>query len=126
MKHLIKVLTICFLYICLTSFTWKNIQDNILKYNNTVKVVSPANRNSDEVIITFKNSDVCGLKYLGFITVTEKCWVHYNNKLKEQTQKELKEQASEKGGNIVFVDIKEISGFGIFFSTTIDGYVFQK
>jgi hypothetical protein len=80
----------------------------------------------DEVIVTCEKSDVCGLNYLGEVKVTEKRWFYHNSSLKEQTMTELKKLTSEKGGNIVFVDIKEKKGFGIFFSTTIVGYVYEK
>jgi hypothetical protein len=81
---------------------------------------------NDEVIVTHNKSDVCGLEKLGNVTVTENRWFKCTNDLKEKTLTELKKLASEKGGNILFVDITKSKGFGIFFSTTITGYVFRK
>jgi len=97
-----------------------------MKSSNQGRSDSGIIKANDDVIITFNKSDVCGLKYLGEVNVTEKWWFYHNNDLKEETKAELKKQTLDKGGNIVFVDIKEKNGFGIFFSTSIVGYVYGK
>jgi len=79
-----------------------------------------------DVIITFDQSDVCGLNYLGEVSATERGWFHNNNNIKEETLATLKKQTLEKGGNIVFINIKEQKGFGFFYSTKVVGYVYQK
>lgn len=80
----------------------------------------------DEVTITFNNEDVCGLLFLGEVYVTENWFLYRNNDLKDKTIAELKMKASEKGGQIVYVDNKEKTGFGIHFKTVITGYVYKK
>ena len=92
-----------------------------------LKVVSSAQmKTTEEVTVTYNKSDVCGLKCLGEITMTEKWWFYHNNTLKEKTLTELKTQTAKKGGNVVFVDIKESKGFGVFFETRVRGEVFLK
>jgi hypothetical protein len=124
MKTFIKSSIVLSLFFVLTSFSWTN--DNLKKFYNLNQTSTELVNPNDEVIITYDNLDVCGLKCLGEVKVTEKCWFYNNNDLKTETLTELKKHASEKGGNIVFVDINEKKGFGIFFSTTIIGYIFEK
>ena len=80
----------------------------------------------NSVTITFTKSDVCGLQCLGSVQVTEKRFFRHNNDLKTETIDELKREADKKGGNVVYVDIKESTGFGIFVSNTYTGFVYQK
>jgi hypothetical protein len=112
------------LFLVLTSFAWTN--DNLKTVVAVNGIPAELTITKDEVIITYDNSDVCGLKYLGEVKVTEKKWFSHNGTLKEETVTELKKLTSEKGGNIVFVDIQRKKGYGIFFSTTIVGYVYEK
>ncbi len=123
MKTFIKSSLVLSLFLVLTSFSLTNINlKEICDLNRSAaELLNP----TDEVTITYNNSDVCGLKCLGEVKVTEKWWFYNNNDLKTGTLNELKKQASEKGGNIVFVDINEKKGFGIFFSTTIIGYIYK-
>ena len=124
MKSLIKTSIILSLFFVLTSFTWATdcAKKNDIFNQNCNELLSA----NDEVIVTYNNSDVCGLKYLGEVKTNEKWWFHNNDKLKAKTLIELKKQASEKGGNLVFIDIKEKKGYGLFFSTIIVGYVYIK
>ena len=124
MKNIIKVSFVLAIFIVITSFS--------LTSNNSEDVYNP-NRNqsrfintNDDVTITYNKSDVCGLEKLGKVIVTEKRFFYNNNDLKENTISELKILTSKKGGNIVFVDITKSTGFAIFFSTTITGYVYKK
>ncbi|MEI6854122.1 MAG: hypothetical protein WCL06_14845, partial [Bacteroidota bacterium] len=123
MKTFIKSSIFLGLFLVLTSFSWTN--DNLKKNYDRNQISTELLIPKDEVIITYDNSDVCGLKSLGEVKVTEKWWFYNNNDLKTETITELKKQASEKGGNIVFVNIKEKKGFGLFFSTTIIGYIYK-
>ena len=124
MKTLIKCSIALSLFFALTSFSLKSdhLKDIYCSKQHITELANP----KDEVIITYDNSDVCGLKCMGEVKVKEKWWIYDHNELKTETLNELKKQASEKGGNIVFVDIKEKKGFGIFFSTTIIGYIYEK
>lgn len=89
------------------------------------KIEKVSKQDKEKVIITYNKSDVCGLKYIACVSVTEKRLLYCNSKLKKQTEEEIKKQAADKGGSIVFIDIKEKSGFGLFFTTTINGYVYE-
>ena len=124
MKVFIENLIVLSLFLVLTSFSLTN--DNLKKIYNLNQISTELMNPKNEIIITYDNSDVCGLKCLGEVKVTEKWWFYNNNDLKTETLTELKKQASEKGGNIVFVDINKKKGFGIFFSTTIIGYIYEK
>ena len=124
MKKIIKISSVLCLFIVITSFSWTSY--NVKEGFNPKGTQSGIINTNDEVIITHYKSDVCGLEKLGEVTVTEKRWFYCNNQLKEKTLVELKKLASEKGGNIIFVDITKSKGFAIFFSTTITGYVFKK
>ena len=124
MKTLTKSSVILIIFIALTSFSFTN---NKLKINYDLNPASAWLFNSgDDVIITYNSSDICGLKCLGEAKITEKWWFYNSNELKAQTITKLKKQASEQGGNIVYVNINEKKGFGIFFSTTIVGYIYKK
>lgn len=120
MKKIIVSSVFLGLFLALSSFS---LIENNLSFNQTSTELI---NSKDEVIITYDNSDICGLKFLGKIEVTEKWWFYNNNDLKTETVAELKKQAAEKGGNVVFVDIKDKKSWGIFFSTTIIGYVYSK
>ena len=85
-----------------------------------------ADNHTDSVMLTSDKSIVCGLTYIGKISVTEKKWFSYNSTLKEQTEKELKRQSAALGGNVVYIARDNSSGFGIFFTTEITGYVYKK
>jgi hypothetical protein len=124
MEKIIKISYALCLFIVITSFSWTSY--NVKEGINPKGTQSGIMNTNDEIIITHNKSDVCGLKKLGEVTVIEKRWFYCNNDLKEKTLAELKKLASEKGGNIIFVDITKSKGFGIFFSTTITGYVFKK
>lgn len=124
MKTFIKSSIVLSLLLVLTSFARTSEKPKGVCVLN--EPLTELSETADNVIITYDNSDVCGLKCLGEIKVSEKWWFYNNNGLKKETLSELKKQASEKGGNIVFVDINEKKGFGIFFSTTITGYVYEK
>jgi len=124
MKKIINISSVLTLFIVFTSFSWTSY--NVKEVHNLKGTQSGFINTNDEVIITYNKSDVCGLEKLGEVTVTEKRWFYCNNDLKEKTLAELKKLASEKGGNIIFVDITKSKGFAIFFSTTITGYVYKK
>jgi hypothetical protein len=124
MKTLAKLSAVLFLLVFTTSFTWTNQSElTVHAWNSAVSGLSKV---TDEVILTYNKSDICGLKSLGEVKVTEKRWFYFKNDLKAETIAELKKKASEKGGNIVFVDVSEKKGFGIMFTTTYTGYVFEK
>lgn len=124
MKKIIKISSVLCLLIVFTSFssTSYNVKEGFNPKGTQSGIIST----NDEVIITHNKSDVCGLEKLGKVTVTEKRWFYSNNDLKEKTLAELKKLASEKGGNIMFIDITKSKGWAIFSSTTITGYVFKK
>ena len=124
MKKIINISSVLTLFIVFTSFSWTSY--NVKEVHNLKGTQSGFINTNDEVIITHNKSDVCGLERLGEVTVTEKRWFYCNNHLKEKTLAELKKLTSEKGGNIIFVDITKSKGFAIFFSTTITGYVYKK
>ena len=124
MKKIINISSVLTLFIVFTSFSWTSY--NVKEVHNLKGTQSGFINTNDEVIITYNKSDVCGLEKLGEVTVTEKRLFYCNNDLKEKTLAELKKLTSEKGGNIVFVDITKSKGFAIFFSTTITGYVYKK
>ena len=124
MKKIIRISSVLSLFIVFTSFSWTS--NNVKEVINPKGIQSGIINTNDEVMITYNKSDVCGLEKLGEVTVTEKRWFYCNNDLKEKTLAELKKLASEKGGNIIFVDITKSKGFAIFFSTTITGYVYRK
>jgi hypothetical protein len=124
MKTLIKSSIVLSLLLAITSFSLTN--DNPERFSNLSQTSTELMNPKDEVRITYDKSDVCGLKCLGEVKVTEKWWFYNNNDLKTETLTELKKQASEKGGNLVFIDIHDKKGFGILFSTTIIGYVYQS
>lgn len=126
MKNLFKALTIIILCMSMSSYTGINHYGNLSRDNKTLSFTPSASENTDGITITYDSADVCGLKYLGSVKVTEKWWIYNNNGLKEETKEELRKQTFEKGGNIVFVNVKEKNGFGIFFTTTIEGYVYGK
>ena len=124
MKKIIKISFFLSLFIGLTSFSLTSY--NVKEVFNPNGTQSEFINTNDEVVITYNKSDVCGLKKLGEVTLTEKRWFYCSNDLKETTLTELKKLTTEKGGNIVFVDITKSKGFAIFFSTTVTGYVFRK
>lgn len=111
------------LFICVTalnaqkSFTTTNT-DDLLK--SAVKVVV------QDVTITYNKADVCGLTYLGSVKVVEKRFWYCNSPLKKSTKAELQKLAAEKGGEIVFVDVNQSRGFGLWFSTIYEGLVYSK
>ena len=125
MKTNFKILFILVIYMIISSFTITKNHDNIYRKTCYISINNTVDKSIDKIVITYDKTDVCGLKYLGQVSVSEKRWFYNNNGLKKETQTELKKQASEKGGNIVFVDIKEKKGVGIFFTTTITGYVYK-
>ena len=124
MKKIIRISFVLSLFIAFTSFSLTSY--SVKEAVNPKGTQSGFISTNDQVIITYNKSDVCGLEKLGEVTVTEKRWFYCNNQLKEKTLAELKKLTSEKGGNITFVDITKSKGFGIFFSTTITGYVYMK
>ena len=124
MKKIISIYIVLSVFMVITSFSWTIYT---MKEGSNPKGSHPGFiKTNNEVVITSNKSDVCGLEKLGEVTVTEKRWFYCNNDLKEKTVAELKKLTSEKGGNIVFVDIAKSKGFAIFFSTTILGYVYRK
>lgn len=124
MKTSIKISVALCVFFILTSFSSANYDPIKIHFRDSKH--SELWNSNDEVNITYKNSDVCGLKYIGETEVTEKWWFYNNNDLKKETISTLKKQAFEKGGNIVFVDIKEKKGFGIFYTTVITGYIYTN
>ena len=124
MKKIIKISFFLSLFIGFTSFSWTSY--NVKEVFNPNGSQSGFISTNNDVIITYNKSDVCGLEKLGEVTVTEKRWFYCNNDLKEKTLTELKKLTTEKGGNIIFVDITKSKRFAIFFSTTITGYVYKK
>ncbi len=64
--------------------------------------------------------------YLGSIKVPEKfVFFHGNKNLKEETIAELKKQAEEKGGNIVYVNNYTTNGLGLIFTRTVYACVYK-
>jgi hypothetical protein len=124
MKKIIKISVVFSLFIVFASFSLTS--NNVKKVSNPTGTQSEFTNTNENVIITYTKSDVCGLEKLGEVTVTEKRWFHCSNDLKETTLTELRKLTTEKGGNIVFVDITKSKGFAIYFSTTITGYVYKK
>ena len=124
MKKIIKISFFLSLFIGFTSFSWTSY--NVKEVFNPNGSQSGFISTNDDFIITYNKSDVCGLEKVGEVIVTEKRWFYCNNDLKEKTLTELKKLTTEKGGNIIFVDITKSKRFAIFFSTTITGYVYKK
>ncbi len=123
MKNFFAVVVMSIIWLACSSFS------TICSTNANCNTVYPQYalvQPEDDVIITTDRKDVCGLEYIGEIEVTEKWWFYHNNDLKQETRNELMKQAADKGGQIVYVDIKEKKGFGLFFTTTISGYVYKK
>ncbi|MBN2682289.1 MAG: hypothetical protein JXR58_07255 [Bacteroidales bacterium] len=108
----------------LLSFTYTN--GNINKTSGASFACSKLGNTLDKVIITYEKPDVCNLNYLGEIELTEKFLFYFNSGLKIKTIDELKRQASEKGGTIVYVYSYLQNGFGIGFTRTIFACVFKK
>ena len=124
MKKIIKISWVLILFIIFSSFSPTSYNGTAV--SNPKGTQSGIINTNENIIITYNKFDICGLEKLGEVTVTEKRWFYCNSPLKEKTLDELKKLTSEKGGNIVFVDITKSKGFAIFFSTTITGYVFRK
>ncbi|PKP03631.1 MAG: hypothetical protein CVU11_07755 [Bacteroidetes bacterium HGW-Bacteroidetes-6] len=106
------------------SFTWTN--GNSKKIHDSDKIVSETTASGDEVIITYEKPDVCNLNYLGEIKATEKFLFFNNNGLKSNTIAELKKQASDIGGSIVYVYTDLQNGFAIGFTRIVSACVFKK
>ncbi len=124
MKTFIKSSIVLSLFLLLTSFSWTNV--NLKEISDSSKISSTTVESVDEVIITYEKPDVCNLNYLGEIKVTEKFLFFNNNGLKSNTIAELKKQASDKGGSIVYVYTDLQNGFAIGFTRTISACVFKK
>lgn len=124
MKTFIRMSAVVFLYVLFASHTWTGSNVGRNCYIDEIQTLSA--KSTNDVIITYNKSDVCGLSLLAEVKVTEKWWFYCNNNLKAETKAELERLSLEKGGNIVYVDIKEKKGFGIFFSTTIIGNIYKK
>jgi hypothetical protein len=112
------------LFSVLMSFTWTN--GNSKKIHDSDKIVSETTASGDEVIITYEKPDVCNLNYLGEIKATEKFLFFNNNGLKSNTIAELKKQASDIGGSIVYVYTDLQNGFAIGFTRIVSACVFKK
>ena len=125
MKTFIKTSIVLSLFFLLTSFSWTN--DNFKKTYDSSIISSTIVDSVDEVIITYEKPDVCNLNYLGEIKVKEKFLFYHKNGLKKNTLAELKKQASEKDGNIVYVytDMSD-DGFAIGFTRIVCACVFKK
>ncbi len=106
------------------SFSWTN--DNPEKIHDPCKIVLKMATSADEVVITYEKPDVCNLNYLGEIKATEKFLFFCNNDLKPNTIAELKKQAENMGGSIVYVYTDLRTGFGIGFTRTISACVFSN
>jgi hypothetical protein len=106
------------------SFLWTN--DNPEKIHTSCKIVLNTGASADEVIITYEKPDVCNLNYLGEIKAIEKFLFFCNNGLKPNTIVELKKQAEDLGGSIVYVYTDLRTGFGIGFTRTISACVFSN
>jgi hypothetical protein len=124
MKKIIKILFVLSLFIVFASFSLTS--NKVKEVSHQSGTQSEFINTNENVIITYNKYDVCGLEKLGEVKVIEKRWFHFSNDLKKSTLAELKKLTSERGGNIVFVDVNRSQGFAIFFSTTIIGYVFKK
>lgn len=124
MKTIIKSSIVLCVFMILTSFslTKDNLKGTCI-FNETLPELLTT---SDDVIITYEKPDVCNLNYLGEIKVTENFLFYNNNGLKKNTLAELKKQAFEKSGTIVYVYTDLQNGFGIGFTRTIFACVFKE
>lgn len=124
MKTFVTISIVFSLFVLLTSFSWT--YDHPKKYIDSGIFYSTILGAKDEVIITYEKPDVCSLNYLGEIQVTERFMFFCNNDLKSNTIAELKKQAEDMGGSIVYVYSDLNSGFGIGLTRTVSACVFKK
>jgi len=103
-----------------------NAQKNFVATNHEALMKPAVEAVVQDIEITYNNADVCGLTCLGTVKVVEKRFWYCNSPLKESTKAELQRLASEKGGDIVFVNINQTRGWALIFSTTYEGFVYKK
>ncbi len=103
-----------------------NAQKNFAETNHEALMKAAVEAIVQDVEITYNSTDVCGLTCLGTVKVVEKRFWYCNSPLKEATKAELQRLATEKGGDIVYVDVNQTRGWGLIFSTTYEGLVYKK